>query len=460
MPPQLALLLAIGFVVFLFRRESRNGDGISKALWIPLLWILITGSRFVTQWFTIFTGGGRGAGASYEEGSSLDALVFMALIIAGFSVLSRRQVTVSEVIRNNVWISIFFIYCFVAILWSDFPFVAFKRWIKVLGHPIMALVILTSPDPLGALRGVLKRAAFVLVVFSVLTIKYYPEIGRGFDWWTGQAFNNGVNLNKNELGYCCWIFGVFFFWNLLQARKLQDRKVRRNETLLSIGFLVMIWWLLSMANSATSLVCAIIGAGVIVLLGIRWVNKKYLGIYVVVGVLVFGAAEMSLGVYANVVEMLGRDPNLTDRTEVWADALALVDNPVLGAGFESFWLGDRLDKLWAKWWWRPTQAHNGYIETYLNLGVAGLLLLSGVIIATFKKIQQALLLDTQMGRLRMGFFVVVLVYNYTEATFKGVSLVWLVWHIIALDYPRTLTAEHGPEDETEQEIAWEQEKTA
>ncbi len=434
MPPQLALLLTIGFVLFLFRWETRAAGRMSRALWIPLTWILITGSRFVGQWLQVFSGGG--GGVAYDEGSPLDALVFLSLILAGFSVLYRRQVTVSEVIRNNVWISIFFIYGFVAILWSDFPFVAFKRWIKVLGHPIMALVILTEPDPMAALRGVLKRAAFVLLPFSVAFIKYFPEIGRGFDPWSGQAVNNGVNITKNELGCICMVSGLFFFWNLLQARQLEDRKARRNEVLLSIGFLTMVLWLLALADSATSLACAIIGAGAMVLLGMRWVNKRYLGVYVVVGVLVFGAAETLLGVYAGVVKMLGRDPNLTDRTEVWADALALVDNPVLGAGFESFWLGERLDKLWAKWWWQPNQSHNGYIETYLNLGVVGVILLIATAVATFRKSQTELLRNFEFGRLRMALLVVILVYNFTEATFKAVAVLWTLFHVIALDYPR------------------------
>ena len=435
MPPQLALLLTVGVVVFLFRRESRNGDGISRALWIPLLWMLITGSRFVGQWLGVLTGGGSG-GVGYEEGSSLDALVFLALIAAGFSVLRLRQVTVSEVIRSNVWISIFFIYCFVAILWSDFPFVAFKRWIKVLGHPIMALVILTEPNPIAALRGVLKRTAFVLLPFSIMLIKYFPHIGRGFDPWNGQAVNNGVNLTKNELGCIGMIAGLFFVWNLLQAIRLENRKACRSESILSVSFLAMSVWLLSIAQSATSLACMMMGVGAMLLLGRRWVDEKYLGIYVVIGVLAFGAAESLLGVYANVVQMLGRNPNLTDRTEVWTDALALVDNAVLGTGFESFWLGERLDKLWAKWWWQPNQSHNGYIETYLNLGVVGVILLIAMVVAAFKKSQAALLRDFEFGRLRMALMVVVLAYNFTEATFKGVAIMWTLFHIIALDCPR------------------------
>ena len=65
-----------------------------------------------------------------------------------------------------------------------------------------------------------------------------------------------------------------------------------------------------------------------------------------------------------------------------------------------------------------------------------MLLLIVLAVATFKKIQRMLLLDFEFGRLRMGFFVAILLYNFTEAAFKGVSLVWLVWHIMAIEYPR------------------------
>ena len=49
--------------------------------------------------------------------------------------------------------------------------------------------------------------------------------------------NCGVSLNKNELGYVCMIFGLFFFWNLLQGFKIKNRKARRNEMILSVVFL-------------------------------------------------------------------------------------------------------------------------------------------------------------------------------------------------------------------------------
>ena len=393
----------------------------------------IIGTRFVGQWINLGSGG---ASVDYHEGSTIDALYFLTLIIVGMLVLVRRRIVISKIIRNNQWLVVFFIYCFLAIAWSDFPFIAFKRYIKILGHPIMALIILTDPDPHNALRTVMKRCAYLMMPLSALFIKYYPEIGRGFDPWTGEAFNSGATLNKNELGYGCMLFGLFFFWNLLTTQRIKNRQIRIEEFFLSVGFLYMIGWLLYMADSATSLSTLIIGIVTMSVLGLRIVNKRFIGTYVIVLIIIITGIEVSFDIYANLVELLGRDPNLTDRTEVWSDAIALVDNPIVGAGFESFWLGPRLEALWAKWWWHPNQAHNGYIETYLNLGIVGLFLLVGVIISTFRKTSKQLLTDFDFARLRLGFLFAILFYNYTEAAFKAVHLVWTVFHIIAIDYPK------------------------
>jgi O-antigen ligase len=208
-----------------------------------------------------------------------------------------------------------------------------------------------------------------------------------------------------------------------------------------------------MAHSSTSLGCVLIGMMTIVLVGRRIVSKRYIGTCVVTGIIVCVVAEMLFGLYAKGIEFLGRDPTLTDRTEVWNDALSLVDDPILGAGFESFWLGDRLEALWAKWWWQPTQAHNGYIETYLNLGLIGVFIFAALIIASFRKIRLELLRNFEFGRFRLAFLFAILVYNYTEATFKSVSIVWTLFHIIAMDYPRleqTQSAQH-PEPVAERE---------
>src|SRR6202158_1839910 len=202
-PPIIALLVTVAFIVFLFRRDMRENPNVTGALWLPLIWMLIITSRYVSEWLALF--GLQWGGTSLEEGSPLDACFYFVMIVAGLHVLSKRQVSLSEIVRNNGWLALFFLYCFIAIAWSDFPFVAFKRWIKILGHPIMVLIVLTEPDPEEALIRLMKRCAYVVVPVSILFIKYYPEWGRDYDPWSGLPTNNGIAIGKNLLGADCLI---------------------------------------------------------------------------------------------------------------------------------------------------------------------------------------------------------------------------------------------------------------
>ena len=432
LPPPIAALLTVGFIVFLFWRDSREKPNITGALWLPLMWMLIICSRQPSEWLNTF--GFHTGAISLEDGSPLDACVYFGLIAAGAYVLNKRHVQLSEIVRNNQWLTIFFVYCFLAIFWSDFPFVAFKRWTKVLGHPIMALVVLTEPDPLEALARLMKRCAYVILPVSILFIKYYPELGRGFDPWTGAAANTGITTNKNGLGSDCLILGFFFFWHLLEIRSLERSRARRNEFFLTCGFLVAIWWLLTMAHSSTALVSLFVAVLIVVFLGLRFVNKRLIGTYIMIGGFALVAAEWAFGIYANVIQLLGKDPTLTDRTLLWADLLKVKINPLFGAGFESFWLGERFRNFAASRWWAPNQAHNGYLETYLNLGLVGLLLLIAWLIATFWKGRRELFSNFQFGRFRLGFLMAVIAYNWTEAAFKNISVIWFIFCLIALDY--------------------------
>ena len=167
-PPPIALVLYLGAVVWLFRRDFRQKPNVTGALWIPLIWMFIIMSRFISSWLDMF--GIHVGGGSVEEGSPVDALGSLILIVAGLTVLVRRGINFPELLRRNQWLTIFFIYCFLAVFWSDYPFVSFKRWVKILGQPITVLVLFTEPDFETALIVLMKRLAYVIVPVSVLFI--------------------------------------------------------------------------------------------------------------------------------------------------------------------------------------------------------------------------------------------------------------------------------------------------
>lgn len=434
MPPPLALILTIGFIVFVFRRDAREGYGGSKALWLPVIWFFLLGSRYASHWLATLRIIPIPVVVS-EEGSPLDRLVFLGLILAGMRILYRRRVTLRALIRNNGWIVLFLLYGLIAILWSDFPLVSLKRWIKVLGHPVMALIVLTEPNVEQAIVKLFNRCAYVILPVSILLLKYFPELGRGFDPWTGQAFNRGVTLDKNALGYDCMIFAMFYVWRLIAGGANWRTRAGKEEILHHLGFLSMAGWLLMQADSKTPLLSLILAVIIMVLLGIPFIDKRHFGVITVAGIAFIVILETGLGLYSGVLKLLGRNATLTDRTLLWEELLKFDVNPVVGTGFESFWLGSRMDALKGLFHFLPNQAHNGYLETYLNLGVIGVVILAGVILATFVRISGRLVRDFQWARFRMGYLFAIVLYNWTEASFKGLHLVWFVFYLIAMEYP-------------------------
>jgi O-antigen ligase len=343
----------------------------------------------------------------------------------------------SEVVQNNSWIIVFLLYCLISVVWSDFPSVACKRWIKVLGHPIMALIVLTEADPEEAVTRLMKRCAYVVVPVSILFVRYYPEWGRTYDQWSGVQLTNGIAQGKNLLGADCLILGFFFFWYLLRIWQTERSTSKRKELLLIAGFLLGICYLLRLAHSATSSIALFVAILTIVFVGLRSINKKLIGTYMLGALVLLAAAELGFGLSQHVSEALGRNSTLSGRTELWAQLLKFQTNPIFGTGFESFWLGERLQRMAEIYWWHPNEAHNGYLEIYLTLGLVGLFILGGLFVATFWKVRIELLQNFQWGRYRLGFFVAVVLCNCTEAAVKAFHPVWFVFYIIAINYPRT-----------------------
>jgi exopolysaccharide production protein ExoQ len=148
-------------------------------------------------------------------------------------------------------------------------------------------------------------------------------------------------------------------------------------------------------------------------------------------------ATLLLGVGGGALEEMGKDATLTGRTEIWRLVLNMSGSPIFGTGFESFWLGTRADRMWNLYYFHPTQAHNGYIEVYLELGWIGVLLLSAILIAGYRNTLAMFRLNPDLARIRMAFIAVALVYNVTEAGFRMMTLTWFFFLLSAFVVPET-----------------------
>jgi O-antigen ligase len=441
MPPSLALVLAGLFILYLLWRDSRLQPKPSSAVWIPCIWLMILGSRSVSEWLNPGT---FQSANDLVEGSPTDRVVYLGMLAAGCIVLWKRRIPLRRLLQENVWLTAFYLYCGVSILWSDFPFVAFKRWIKGLGDPLIALILLSDHEPARAVETAMKRCAYILIPLSIVFIKYYPSLGRSYSEWTGAAYYTGVTTNKSLLGYLLLAFGLFFFSTLLGKTSIDRNSGDKTDCVIAIVFLLMITWLFWMADSKTPLITFLAASSVVIALRFAaW--RKHFGAFLVASALLCATLQLSFNVIEDLIASSGRDTTLTGRTDLWESVLSMKTNPWLGAGFDSFWLGERLKKLWAEYYFKPTQAHNGYLEIYLNLGLIGLCLLGGILWASYRKLQKNLTLRVDSKHAKTGgrvvetfglaYLAAYVIYNVTEATIHALNFLFVIFLVIAIEYP-------------------------
>ena len=440
MPPVVATILFGAGIVALFRLD-KNASA-SRALWIPSIWMAIEASRMVSQW--VLGSPANLPPDAYLEGSPFDRLVLTALLAAGIAVVAGRWPRTKAFIQSNVPIMLFIAYCAMSVFWSDFPNVSLKRWMKSLGDVVMVAIVLTDRNPILATRLLFARAAFFLIPMSVLLIKYYPELGRGYNQWTWTSYFVGVATGKNGLGCLCLIVGLGSLWRLVTSCHEAESRVRTRRIIAHGGILLMTAWLLWIADSVTSLIGFVLAGGVLVLTSMPgWVRRPAR----VHSIILSGCCAVALLILVNAsagLQAVGRDTTLTGRTELWEHVLDMKVDSILGTGFESFWLGERVEKIWQTYWWRPNQAHNGYIEVFLNLGWLGLALLGTVMLWGYSKIAELLPRQVEMGSLKLALFAAAVIYNFTEAAFKSFHVVWFAF-ILAVAVVPTLQR-HSPHE--------------
>ncbi len=424
MTPLIATVVYAIAILGLFWLDRDRNSRVSSALWIPVAWMFLAGSRMVSQW--LLTTPLDDTPTQYLEGSPLDRLILAGLLAVAIIVLLNRRRQVGALLPANGPILLFFAYCAISIFWSDYPEIAFKRWTKALGDLVMVLVALTEADPSVALKRLLARTGFLLIPISVLLIKYYPDVGRAYIRWSWTPVYTGATTNKNFLGMICVIFGLASLWRFLQAIRSPGSS-RRSGLLIAHGtVLAMVLWLFWMANSLTSLSCFVMGAGLITISYMSPLARKPAFVHLLVAAMLSVAfSVLFLNIGTSLVENLGRDSTLTGRTELWKQVLGMSANPFVGAGFESFWLGQTLDKLWSKYWWHPNEAHNGYLEVYLNLGWMWIALLALLLVKGYRNVVNNVRRVPDVGSLGLAYFVVAVAYNFTEAGFRMFNPVWI-----------------------------------
>ena len=437
MPPQIASCVFILVIIGLFLLDREREVQTSKALCLPLIWLWLISSRSVTEWVAIAGFGPPPAtdqASMYVEGSPLDRNVLIGLMILALAVLIWRG-RIGALVRANLPIVLFLVYGAASALWSDFPDITIRRWFKAVGCLLMVMVVLTERNRDAATRRLLVWAGFLLIAHSILLIKYYPAIGRTYNRWTWIVSVTGVTTHKNSLGGICQVYGVAFFWHFLAAYRNRKLSQRTRHLIAHGAALAMVAWLFVQANSVTAQSCFLLATAFLIATTTRTLAQKRWLVHLLVAVLVIVPfATLFLGIGKGALEGMGRDSTLTGRTDIWALVISLVHNPVVGTGFESFWLGERL-KTMQNYQLGLNESHNGYLEIWLTLGWIGALFLAVMIARGYRGIIALYRVDPDTGRFRLAFFLTVIVSSFTEAAFRSEGITWLVFLLITMSTP-------------------------
>jgi O-antigen ligase len=131
-----------------------------------------------------------------------------------------------------------------------------------------------------------------------------------------------------------------------------------------------------------------------------------------------------------IAPLLGRDATLTGRVDLWLILPSYIaQRPWLGYGFAGFWIQDSLNviQIWTSVGWEPPQAHNGWLDAMLELGIVGLTLVVIQVVLILVNGMRAVVegreADAQYLVL-MAF--VALTYNLAESSLIRPEVIWVM----------------------------------
>ena len=428
MPPQLVLYGCYAFVYWVYRWDRQKDPTALASLWLPTLWMMRCASRTVDYWL----------GGSVE--GRVDPIVIAALTVAGIWVLMKRPCDFGAIFSHNLAILVFYGYLSCSVLWADSLEDPLIKLLRPIGDLVMALVIATDPEPSKAIITAARRTAILLIPLSIVLIRYFPHLGRSVSKHWGSDPWIGVTTHKNPLGQLAMVSALSFGWCLAQARQQGYRILSQRVMLIYLAMTLYLFNAGGFSRSATAIFCTGLAAGLFLLIGFMRGQTQVLVRRILVGVVALIMVSLVLEVFgtslqAVVAEAQGKDDNLTGRTWLWADVIRITnaEHPLLGSGYGAFWVASVYGKLSPQVDNRPAEAHNGYLETFANLGAVGVVLLIWIIFSSLKSSAEMIQLHFEYGRLRLVMLFTVAVMNYSEATFpRGTHLWWYGFLIFAV----------------------------
>ena len=202
-------------------------------------------------------------------------------------------------------------------------------------------------------------------------------------WSEGLLFEGGPIQgfvgNRNPFGALALFVLIMAFVLLL------ERRISKVDGWVTIGASIAVHLLTQSATvTASALYLTMLTIGALVIRTVPLRTKRVLSFTILA--LSAIAAVLTLKYRDEIFALLGRDSDLTSRTEIWDDVVRFAQTRPDGWGFVGYWpiwqhpyseIGTEVE------WVRPTHAHNAFLDVWLQLGLIGLVLLLGMVVLLF-----------------------------------------------------------------------------
>lgn len=293
------------------------------------------------------------------------------------------------------WLAIVYtVWAAASIIWSAWPATSALTWLLLAITTVQGFfvaAVLTWQELVAAIASALKWVLALSIVFELaVSLFVRGPLLPGFVVPTEKQ-DPIVYWSRDNLFDGGRIQGIFGNANLLAVVALLAIVVfavryfamqRRRTTL--IAWTALAFFLFIRAGSATAYLSA---AAVVVVLATILIMRtasrpggrtKYYVVYAAVGVV--GAGVLWFG-RDLIFGALGRSSDLTGRQRIWQLVLdRAAEHPVIGWGFATPWLpGDPMFDRWIVDHGETVmQAHNMWIDVFMQLGIIGVVLMAGV----------------------------------------------------------------------------------
>jgi exopolysaccharide production protein ExoQ len=354
----------------------------------------------------------------------------MAAISALLTVQNRSRLTLPP---NIICLLAYLAFAGASVLWAFSPERSFIRYLQ----EVMIVTSIVLPAMLAARTADMMRALFLCFALALILNLLFVFQGSSTIVMNGSKLEDigyqGYFIGKNYLGECA---AVAF---LLSINEIICRGWRRR--LLGIVVLVLSFLLVYLSKSKTAFALAFICPFLAALtLTVRRRTRVSVAVILLCIPLCFELlASVSNLSFERLSYILYGDSTLTGRTIIWDFVnYEIGRSPLVGWGYQSFWFVPNSPSFEAPGWVKTMpNAHNGYIDTKLEMGYVGLVFLEIFIVATLHAIGRVADRDPTRARLLLSLVLFIVLYNFFESLWmRGFEFLWVVFVIVAAEAGR------------------------